>query len=137
MALEHPTDGDTWLEVGVANAGLASAVKGLTWSFCWAIARQAIGSNPSAEQVADWWNDSHRTTYRNQAAFRKSFPSLDGPGPMFESPDALAFLDRAFRGLARADVERNWRTRFIEEGVVRLGLFPAGKTSTERRKPNR
>ena len=125
MATDHTTDGETWLEVGLDNAGLSSAVKGLTWAFCWSIARQAIGSDPSAEQVADWWSDSHRTTYRNQAAFRKSFPGLDGPSSMFETTEAVVLLDKAFRGLARADVERHWRKKFIEEGVVKLGLLRA------------
>jgi hypothetical protein len=130
MVSEGTTMGKTWLQVGLANAGLSTALKGLTWAFCWAIARQAIGSSPSAEEVAEWWSDSHRSTYRHQAAFRKSFPVLDGPASMFEPPEAILLLQRSFRGVSRADVERHWKKRFIEEGVVNLGHLPAAATSS-------
>lgn len=125
MTPDPPAGHLTCLEIAVENSDIAKAVKALTWAYCWAIARQIIGHDPSVEEVADWWGDSHRTTYRNQAAFRAAFPGLQSPAPIFETPESIHVLDRAVRGLTRADVEKNWKKTSVEEGVVKLGLLAA------------
>lgn len=117
----HPEN--TWIETAVRNAGIRKAMTGLTWAYCWAIARQSIGHSPSVEEVADWWTDPYRTAYRNQAAFRAAFPDLDTPAIIFESPEANQLLDGAYRAIVHADRGKAWRKSSLEVGVVKLGLL--------------
>jgi len=87
----------TWLEVAIAGAGLRTAIKATTWAYEWAVTREALGHEPSVEEVADWWKQSHRTAYRDQAEFRKAFPMLDTPAKIYESEEAR----ESVAGLAR------------------------------------
>lgn len=96
----------TWLEVAILNAGLRTAVKAALWAHQWAVAREALGHEPTAEEVAEWWKQPERSAYRDQAAFRKAFPTLDSPAKIYESDEARASAASTAR-LAE-DIEK-WR----------------------------
>lgn len=121
--------GPTWLEVAVRNGGFRKAVKALLWAQTWAIAREAIGHDPSVDEVADWWRASRRSAFRDQAAFRDCFPTLDTPAPIFEAPEIRERLRRAAEAsdeldeLSRA-IKR--RIRPSDALVLQIGLRPAG-----------
>lgn len=84
----------TWLEVAVARAGMRTAVKAITWAYEWAVTREAVGHEPTADEVAEWWKLSRRTAFREQAAFREAFPELDSPAPIYASAEAREALAR-------------------------------------------
>lgn len=80
----------TWLEIAVHNGGFRKATKALVWAHQWAVVREALGHDPSVDEVAEWWKAPRRTAFREQAAFRDCFPTLDSPAPLYENPVALA-----------------------------------------------
>jgi hypothetical protein len=84
----------TWLEVAIQNAGLRKAITATNWAYCWAVTREAIGHDPSVEEVAEWWNQSRRSAFRDQAAFREAFPDLDSPSAIYATPEARRALAR-------------------------------------------
>lgn len=82
----------TWIELAVVNAGMRTAFKAINWAHSWAVARESLGHDPTVEEVADWWNMSRRTAFRDQAAFREAFPTLADPSPMYASEEARAAI---------------------------------------------
>jgi hypothetical protein len=123
--MNKPARKTTWIEVGVKNAGLRKGMTGLTWALCWAIARESLGEDPSVEEVANWWKDSYRTAYRNQAAFRKAFPGLETPAPIFESAEAQASIKAMSSRANQGDEKRNAKRSAKDLDIVKLGLLPA------------
>jgi len=115
----------SWMELAVRNAGMRRGITALSWALCWALVRESLGRDPSVEEVADWWRESHRTAYREQAAFRQAFPTLDTPARILESNDARAKLQSAAANFDKADEKRNQRRSVPEIEVLQLGLMSA------------
>jgi hypothetical protein len=111
------------MEVGVANAGIRQTFRAISWALDWATARGALGGDPSVDQVAEWWNQSRRTAFRNQAAFREAFPTIESPAEMFATPEA----QQAFQDVADAldGLSALKQARAIERASVALGQLPA------------
>ena len=84
----------TWLELAVRNAGIRAAMTAITWAYEWATTREALGHEPTVEEVADWWSMARRTAFREQAAFRRAFPTLETPAPIYASEEARAVMAR-------------------------------------------
>jgi methionine synthase II (cobalamin-independent) len=76
----------TWIELAVRNVGILKAYTAMSWAYTWATAREALKHDPSVEEVAAWWGQSVRTSYREQAAFRAAFPTLETPAAIFADP---------------------------------------------------
>ena len=87
----------TWLEVAILNGGLRDAIKALTWAHSWIHVQVALGRDPTVEEVAEWWNESRRTAFREQAAFRKWMRET----PPF-SPEDMALLATSADAATRA-----------------------------------
>ena len=120
--------GPTWLEIAVRNGGFRKAIKALMWAQTWAIAREAIGHDPTVDEVADWWHAPRRSAFRDQAAFRECFPSLDSPAPMFEAPEIREKLRRAANASDELDefaraIKR--RIRPSDSSALQIGMGPA------------
>jgi hypothetical protein len=96
----------TWLEVATRNAGIRKAITATNWAYCWAVTREAIGHDPSVEEVADWWKMSRRTAFRDQAIFRTAFPTLETPAKIYESEEAR---DALAKTAAVADKVEQWK----------------------------
>ena len=116
----------TWLELATHNVGVRKAVTATNWAYCWAVAREAIGHEPTVEEVCEWWNMSRRTAFREQAIFREAFPTLETPARIYESPEAREALART---AAAADKVEDWirqrRARREVDGVrAVLGNVP-------------
>lgn len=122
MAKRTPT---TWLEIAVTNAGMRKAVRAVTWAFLWGVTREAIGDEPTVEQVAEHWRSSRRTAFRDQAKFREAFPTMETPAPIFESADARAHVRRTAK--AMKDFEESLRngTPRIDREIMQIGMLPA------------
>ncbi|MHB8246233.1 MAG: hypothetical protein ACYDGN_12940 [Acidimicrobiales bacterium] len=89
----------------------------------WGVARESLGQDPTADQVAEWWAESRRTAFREQAAFRVAFPTLETPAALFEHREARDRL----RQLARLgdEIKSKGRLRALEEATLAIGMLPA------------
>jgi hypothetical protein len=107
-----PLKPKNWLQVAVANAGFRKAYRAMMWALSWAIAQEALGHDPSVDDVATWWGEPRRTAFSEQQAFREAFPTLLTPAPMFESVAA----QRKIKDLVRRmkDIEKLRKASPIE-----------------------
>ena len=116
----------TWLEVAVVNAGFRQGATAITWAYCWAYTRRKLGREPTVEEIAEEWNMSRATAFREQACFRKAFPTLDSPAPMYDTPEAQAQLDKSADTLDEIVEEIGKRRRSRREaGAIAFGLLQA------------
>lgn len=114
----------TWIEVAVRNAGLRKAIAALTWAYSWATVREALGYNPTVDEVADWWKQSRRTAFRDQSAFREAFPTLATPARIYERPESRAKLAKA------AEASDNLRQALHSRGTIReAAILDVGMTA--------
>lgn len=81
----------TLLEVCVARAGMAKGARIAEFVITWAIATDALGHEPTVEEVAEWWRErTPRTLYRRLHDFRAAFPEFGPDG--FPTAFAAALL---------------------------------------------
>jgi hypothetical protein len=115
----------TWLEVAVVNAGFRDAIRALNWANSWAVVwAKKGGEEPTVEEVAEWWAMGRRTAFRDQAAFRKAFPTLESPAAMYQSEQAMAGL-RAWADLGDwIDQKADERRARREQSIATLGVDP-------------
>ncbi len=113
----------TWLQLAVRNAGIREGLRAMNWSFRWAVTREALGHDPTADQIAEWWLESRRTTFRGQKAFRAAFPSLETPAPIYTQPE----LRRRMREIVKIgnDLDEKARTRRLDLEIINIGLMTA------------
>lgn len=115
----------TWIEVAVRNAGVRRAFNALTWAQMWAIVRAAIGHDPTVEEVAAWWKQSLRTTYREQADFRAAFPTMETPARIFEDPALQETITKLAQFGEEMDERKRSRKRLSELNTLELGMAAA------------
>lgn len=116
----------SWIEVAVANAGLRTGLRAMTWAYEWAVTRESLGHDPSAEEVAKWWAMPERTAYREQAAFREAFPTLDDPAPIYNDDKVRAALKtQADFGDHLDELGEKRRARKRDMGIAQLSALPA------------
>ena len=60
----------------------------LSFMIAWDVVRQELGHEPTVEEYADWWKLSIRTAYREQAAFRKCWPTEKDPARLMDAARA-------------------------------------------------
>ena len=111
----------TWLEVAILNGGLRDAIKALTWAHSWIHVQVALGRDPTVEEVAEWWNESRRTAFREQAAFRKCYPTLDTPAALYNDK-ALVPIRRAVQALNDLDAAKRAKHATPDLAVIQAGL---------------
>ena len=108
---------------------MRAAVTAMSWAYCWAVTREAIGHEPSVEEVADWWNMARRSAFREQAAFRKAFPTLETPAAIYATPESRA---TAARHAATGDKLERWvaeRRKRKDTDSVNAFTLPADPTA--------
>ncbi len=113
----------TWLEVAVSNGGFRQAIRALKWAHNWAFVREAFGRDPSAEEVAEWWNQSRRTTFREQAAFRECFPTLDTPEAPYTDPKVRERIAEAAKVLGELEAAMRAKRQAADSDLLRTGLL--------------
>jgi hypothetical protein len=119
----------TWLEVAIRNAGLRKAITATNWAYCWAVTREALGHEPTVEEVADWWKMSRRTAFREQATFRAAFPDLESPAKIYETAEAREALARHAAAADKIDGWIKARRERRELDAMRAVMGPASMTS--------
>lgn len=122
---KRPSRSPTWIEVAVSNAGFRKANTALVWAMCWAIVREVIADDPTVEQVADWWSTPYRTAYREQAAFREAFPTLDSPTQMLDAPETREHIANLAKAMQRSDEKKKSRRALPDLSVLQLGMARA------------
>lgn len=90
----------TILDVCVAKKGIYKGGRVATFIVCWCIASNALGREITLEEYREWWKESERTAYREQARFREVFPQLANPQPIADNAMARSeALQRGVRGV--------------------------------------
>ena len=117
----------TWLEVAVYHGGIRSAIKALNWAHSWMHVQVAFGREPTVDEVAEWWNMSRRTAFRDQAAFRTCFPDLDSPAAIYaNNPGAVANITKAVEILNSIDAAKRARQAARDTDIIDTGLLNPG-----------
>jgi hypothetical protein len=119
----------TWMEIAVRNGGMRAAVTAVSWAYCWAVTREALGHEPTVEEVADWWSMARRSAFREQAAFRKAFPTLDNPGPIYSTPESRESVAKHAAFGEKVDRWKTERSIRKEADSVRAFMWPADPTA--------
>lgn len=115
--------GTTWIEVAVRNGGFRDGIRALQWAHSWIHVQVAFGRDPSVEEVAEWWNESRRTAFREQAAFRKCFPTLDSPAAIYADPKMMASVRKTVEALAKLDAAKRSKRDATDADVLDAGLL--------------
>jgi aminopeptidase N len=113
------------MQVAVRNAGFKMGTRALVWALLWAVTREAIGREPAVEDVMEWWNESRATAFREQAAFRKAFPTLKTPALIWDNPDAQKYVKELVRRFKTAEAFAAADRRQFEQVAVDVGILPA------------
>jgi len=120
MATKRSRRKATWMEISVKHAGFRGAGTALKWAYSWAYAREALGHDPTVDEVADWWRMSRRTAFRAQATFREAFPDLDSPAQL-TSPEMRARLRNQLGLAGRLDRGEHPRREPTDSEILELG----------------
>lgn len=123
MAAKRPT---TWIEVAVRNGGFRNAIKALSWATSWIHVQVAFGRDPSVDEVAEWWNESRRTAFREQAAFRECFPTLESPAAIYADPKAIAAVRKTVDSLKDLDAAKRSKQAAKDTDLLDAGLLNPG-----------
>lgn len=115
----------TWLEIGVSNAGMRATVKAINWAYCWAVVRESLEREPTADEVAEWWTMSRRTAFREQKAFRDAFPLLETPAPIYDADAVRSTLAKHAAFGDRLDKWATDRKARREQDALDAALSPA------------
>lgn len=116
----------TWIEIAVRNGGFRKAIKALTWANSWIHVQFALGRDPSVDEVAEWWNESRRTAFREQAAFRECFPDLETPAAIFDNAKSRAKIEEAAANLAKVEATVRSAKRSVDLDLLQAGLLNPG-----------
>ena len=116
----------TWIEIAVRNGGFRKAIKALTWANSWIHVQIDLGRDPSVDEVAEWWNESRRTAFREKAAFRECFPDLETPAAIFDNPQARAKIEQGAAALAKLEAKVQSAKRSVDLDLLQAGLLNPG-----------
>lgn len=125
IRMPRKTKPKAWLEVAVVNGGIRQAFRAINWAHSWIQVHVALGRDPSVNEVAEWWNQSRRTTFREQAAFRACFPTLDGPSPRYANPKQAEAVRKAVDLLQDLKASKRSTQQATDSNLIRTGLEPA------------
>jgi hypothetical protein len=89
----------TLLELAVARVGLLKGPRVVTFMVAWSIAERELGHEPTLHEYREWWNESERTAYREQALFRECFPDETTPSRLMAALASAWDERRGVRGL--------------------------------------
>lgn len=124
VGTKRPGRWHSWLEIAIGNGGFLAGQKALLWAIFWGITREAVGHDPSVEEVAEFCRRSERTAFRDLAAFRKSFPGMDTPAWIVDEPNTMIRIADLARKMKDLEDSSNSRFRIPEKDVLAIGLIP-------------
>ena len=115
----------TWSQVAVKNAGFRDALRAFEFATGWGLAVAFLGREPeSIDEYAEVAEVSRATAFRQQQAFRKAFPMLDGPSDLTAATGQQSSLDefvRSCRTMAEAKEKSAAEVFAMGAAVVKAG----------------
>lgn len=126
MSVQASPRQPTWIEVAITNAGVIKGATAITWAWCWGITREVLQHDPSVEEIADYWNMSIRTAYRDHAAFKKAFPMIESPAPYVDNPVIFPVIKKASRRMSDFENNIKSRRRPTDVAAMKIGFAPFG-----------
>lgn len=123
---QRTTRSPSLMEVAVRNAGIIKGSTAITWIWCWGVAKAALGHTPTVEEVAEWWNASARSCYRDQSAFRRAFPGYEDPEKLTEIPAVKAVIEETAVKMTALGEKLASRRRPTDMAATRIGFLPLG-----------
>src|SRR5437588_8213874 len=77
--------GEPLLTMAARRVGLRRAFRVLTFMAAWDRSRRALDKRPiTLEEYRDWWRETERTAFREQALFREAFPGETTPDRLLD-----------------------------------------------------
>jgi hypothetical protein len=76
------------------------------------------------EEVAEYWNASIRTAFRDHAAFKKALPMLDSPASYVDNPAILPIVKRASKRMSDLENNIKSRRRPTDDAAMKIGFAP-------------
>ncbi len=125
MGTKRPAKSRTWLEVAIRNGGFRIGMRAMLWASCWVVVREALGYDPSVDEVAEWWKESRRTAFREQEAFRTAFPKFSTPAPMFESEENRQALRELTHRMKDLETAVKGSPKKLDTFAFKLGMLRA------------
>jgi hypothetical protein len=95
----------TLLELAIARVGVLRGSRVLAYMIQWDVVRRELGHEPTREEFSDWWQQSERTTYRDQALFKEAFPGEESPARLMAAARAAWDERRGVAGLGAVPVD--------------------------------
>lgn len=120
---DKPQRRPTWIEVAVKNGGFRKAIRALSWAQSWIYVEVALGREPTVDEVAEWWNESRRTAFREQAAFRECFPKLDSPAPLYAARGERERIQKSVESLSKLEAAVRKARRPNDSEILAAGLL--------------
>jgi hypothetical protein len=94
--------GEHLLTVAAREVGLRRAIHVLTFMAAWDRARRALRKQTlTLDEYRDWWRESERTAYRDQAKFREAFPGESTPDRLLDMAEGQWIERHGVNGLGR------------------------------------
>lgn len=105
--VSHARDatGEPLLTIAARAVGLRRAVRVLTFMAAWDRARRATRKQSlTLQEYAEWWRETERTAYREQALFREAFPGELTPDHLLDLAEGQWVERHGLKGLGRVTV---------------------------------
>ena len=116
----------TWAQVAVKNAGIKFGSQALVYGACWAITTESLGREPTMEEFAEWWHESRSSVFRDQSIFRKAFPTLKTPWPIFENnAEARQRIRRVLQKYSDYEALMAAERHELDQAALDIGMLPA------------
>jgi hypothetical protein len=77
------------------------------------------------EEIAEWWHESRSSVFRDQAVFRKAFPTLKTPEPIFATEESQAYIKEVVRRFKDFEDLTAASSHELDQIALDLGMMPA------------
>lgn len=92
--------GEPLLTIAARQLGMRRAFRVLTFMAAWDRARKAMRRERiTLQEYAEWWRETERTAYRDQALFRQAFPGEDTPDHLLDLAEGQWVERHGIKGL--------------------------------------
>lgn len=100
--IAHATDysGEPLLTIAARQLGMRRAFRVLTFMAAWDRARKAMRKQTlTLHDYCEWWRETERTAYRDQALFREAFPGETSPDRLLDLAEGQWIERHGIKGL--------------------------------------
>lgn len=106
VAHARDVTGEPLLTIASRQIGMRRAFRVLTFMAAWDRARKAMRRETiTLQEYRDWWRETERTAYRDQALFREAFPDEATPDRLLDLADGQWIERHGIKGLGAVVVQ--------------------------------